>query len=322
MNRPDTNIDELLNSLLDGELTESQQVDVARLIASNPQIEQRLRQFQKTKMLVSSLPRVKAPRDMVEGVEASLAEGKRLAAEQLYLNRRAGTRQLLIRKVLTAAAMIALVAVMGGVIYTVLVPETVPEQPAATTAALEPGPVVAGEVLSGRLELNTAELTAVNAFINAAIEGNGLSNCVTKTGQDNQRFYSFNCSREDLKLLLADLQNVWQQFDSVTLYVDTEQFNKPVAVNAVTAEQTIEVISQGNLQKAVQIAKDFTILNNMTKLMPGKEVAAAIDDTDVNLLQIPKPVLTGDRKPAGKTSISPPRLKTEVSLTIVVTGSE
>jgi anti-sigma factor RsiW len=38
MNRPDTNIDELLNSLLDGELTESQQVDVARLIASNPQI--------------------------------------------------------------------------------------------------------------------------------------------------------------------------------------------------------------------------------------------------------------------------------------------
>ncbi|OHB59487.1 MAG: hypothetical protein A2167_01290 [Planctomycetes bacterium RBG_13_46_10] len=316
MNKPDTNIDELLNSFIDGELTESQQVDVTRLIEGNPQIQQRLRQFQKTKMLITSSPRIKAPHDLVERIEASLEAGKRLAEQRIYRHERAGVRQLLLRKVLTAAAMIALVAVMGGVIYTILAPGTIPEQPTVTVAA-------SGTGFSGRLELNTAALTAVNAFINGAIEGNGLSDCVTKTGRDNQRFYSLNCSRQELKSLLTDLQSIWQRFDSATLYVDTEQFNQPVAVNAVTAEQTVEIISQDSAKKSVEIAKDFTVLNNMTKLMPGKEVAAAIDDKGVNLLQIPKPVLTGgDRKTTEKTSISPPRHKPEVSLTIVVTGSE
>ncbi len=322
MNRPDPNIDELLNRFIDGELTDSQQADVARLIACNPQVEQRLRQFQKTKMLINSSPRDKAPHDIVERVKASLAADARLAEQRLYRDERMGMRQLLVRRVLAAAAMIALVAVLGGVIYTILVPEAIPEQPMTTVAMVEPGATAASKVgFSGRLELKTGALIAVDAFINGAIEGNGLSDCVTIKRQPNQGLYSLNCSRQELKLLLADLQGIWQQFNSARLYVDTEQFNTPIVIDAVTVEQAAEVIGQTNPQKSIEIAKDLAVLNSMAELMPGKQIWTAIDDRGVDLIQIPKPVLTGDRTTAEKT-ISPPKHKPDVSLTIVITGGE
>jgi uncharacterized membrane protein len=323
MNKPDPNIDELLNSFIDGELTENQQADVARLVACNPQVEQRLQQFQKTKMLISSLPRDKAPRDMVERVKALLAIDAKLAEQRRYREKRIGMRQLLARRVLAAAAMIALVAVLGAVVYTILAPENIPEQPTATVAVVEPGPTAASLAkLSGRLELRTGALTAVDAFINGAIEGNGLSDCVTIERQPNQGMYSINCSRQELKLLLADLQSIWQQFNSARLYVDTEQFNTPIVIDAVTVEQATKVIGQDNPQKSIEVAKDFAVLNSMAELMPGKQISTAVDDKGVDLIPIPKPVLTGDRKKTERTSIAPPRHKPEVSLTIVVTGNE
>jgi hypothetical protein len=321
MNRPDQNIDELLNSFIDGELTDSQRADVERLIAYNPQVAQRLRQFQKIKMMVSSLPHVKSPREMVERIKASLAAEALSAEQPMYLDEREGMRQLMLRRVVAVAAMIALVAVLGGVIYSILVPETVSERAMMTAADVKSlSDITTAAVFSGRLELRAGALPAVDAFISRAIEDNGLSDYVTKTVQPSNRLYSLNCSRGDLNSLLADLQGIWQRFGSATLYVDTERFNAPVVVNAVTAEQTAEIINQDNPERSIEVAKDFAILNNMAELMPGRQISAAIDNKGVDLIQIPKPVLTGGRKKTEKTVT--PESKRDVSLTIVVGGSE
>jgi len=322
MNRPDPNIDELLSSFIDGELTDSQRADVERLIAYNPQVAQRLQQFQKIKMMVSSLPHVKSPREMVERIKASLAAEALSAEQPIYLDERKGMRQLLLRRVVAVAAMIALVAILGGVVYSILVPETAFERATMTAADVESlSDITTTVVFSGRLELKAGALPAVDAFINRAIEDNGLSDYVTKTAQPSNRLYSLNCSRGDLNSLLADLQGIWQRFGSTTLYVDTERFNVPVVVNAVTAEQTAEIINQDNPEKSIEAAKDFAILNNMAELMPGRQISAAIDNKGVDLIPIPKPVLTGgDRKKTEKTVT--PESKRDVSLTIVVVGSE
>jgi hypothetical protein len=322
MNRPDQNIDELLSSFIDGELTDSQRADVERLIAYNPQVAQRLRQFQKIKMMVSSLPHVKSPREMVERIKASLAAEALSAEQPVYLDERKGIRQLMLRRVVAIAAMIALVAVLGGVIYSILVPETASERTTMTAADVKSlSDIATAVVFSGRLELRAGALPAVDAFINRAIEDNGLSDYVTKTVQPSNRLYSLNCSRGDLNSLLADLQGIWQRFGSATLYVDTERFNAPVVVNAVTAEQTAEIVNQDNPERSIEVAKDFAVLNNMAELMPGRQISAAIDNKGVDLIQIPKPVLTGgDRKKTEKTVT--PESKRDVSLTIVVVGSE
>jgi hypothetical protein len=325
MNQPDPNIDELLNSLIDEELTDTQRAEVERLIAYNSQVAQRLRQLQKTKMLISCLPRHKAPQEIIERVKASLAVDTTPAEQRSYVGGRKGMRQLLARRVLAAAAMIALIAVLGGVIYTILAPENVTEGPMATVARVEPVPSETyGVRFGGRLELKADALVAVNAFINRIIEDHDLSACVTITRQVNKRLYSLNCSRQDLNLLLADLQRIWQHFSSATLYIDTEQFNRPIVVNAVTAEQAAEVVGQDNPQRSIEIAKEFAVLNNMAELMPTRQILTAIDDKNVGLISqwpIPKPVLTGERKTTEKI-VRPSEHKPETSLTIIVVGGE
>jgi len=70
--------------------------------------------------------------------------------------------------------------------------------------------------------LKTEALSAVNAFINKAIEDNELSDSVSFKSQRGKRVYSITCSREDLNVLLADLTNIWEKCDSTTLFVDTK----------------------------------------------------------------------------------------------------
>jgi len=318
MNRSYQNIDELLNSFIDGELTASQQSEVERLIAHDARTARRLQQLQKTKMLVSSLPRARAPGQITEQVKASLA-GRQLLAQQPVFSKREGTRQLLVRRVLAAAAMIALVAILAGVIYTIVAPEPVPERPAERAVAVRPMPSLAAEAgFSGRLELKTAALVAVDGFINRFIDETGLSDFVSVERQPGQSLYSLSCSRQGLNLLLSDLQSIWQKFDSTTLFVDTEQFAEPVMINAISTEQIAEIINQDSPNKAIEASKDFAILNNMAELMPGKQILTAIDDKKANLITPPKPVFTEYPKKAKKTDHQPK----ELNLTLVITGSE
>ena len=123
------NIDELLNSFIDGELTARQRTEAQRLIAHDAQVAQRLRELQKCKTLVSSLPYVEAPAEMLEVVKTSLERRTLLGQQSSAFDQRAGARHLLVRKVLSAAAMIGLVAVLAAVIYTIVGPESSPQKP-------------------------------------------------------------------------------------------------------------------------------------------------------------------------------------------------
>jgi len=224
--RENPNIDELLNSFIDGELTEREQTEVKRLISHDAQVAQRLRELQKSKMLVSSLPRTEAPAQILDKVKASLETGT-LSGERAWSeersDRRVGVRHLMFRKVLAAAAMLGLVAILGGVIYTIVVPET-------------PVPAVAFE---GRLELKTDALSTVNAFISKAIEDKGLSDSINLTSQGNKRVYSLTCSQEDLNLLLADLTNIWEKCNSTTLFVDMPGEQK---FDGVSTDRIIKIV--------------------------------------------------------------------------------
>ena len=227
------NIEELLNSFIDGELTERERTEVQRLISHDAQVAQRLRELQKTQMLVGSLPRAEAPAQIMNGIKASLERDK-VSDEPVWsaerFEKRVGARHLLARKVLAAAAMIGLVAIFGGVIYTIVAPDA--DYRAVPTMAF-----------NGRLELKTKALMEVDAFINRAIEDNELSDCVSLKSRGNRRVYSITCSREDLNLLLADLANIWERFDSSTLFVEAKPPADQVVVNGVSAEQIAKLIT-------------------------------------------------------------------------------
>ena len=233
-------IEELLNSFIDGELTEREANEVERLIADDARIAQRLRELQKSKMLVGSLPRSEAPAEMADEIKASL-ERMTLLGQQAErfdeprpfegLDERAGARHLLARKVLAAAAMIGLVAILAAVVYTILAPVSGPSKSTAEVRVLAAGS-------HRRLELKISNVIAVNGFINKAIEDK-LLDCSSSTRRAGKTEYALSCNREDLNSLLTDLGSMWEE---TKLVVDTGQVGDEKIFDGVSAEQFAEIV--------------------------------------------------------------------------------
>lgn len=313
-------IDELLNGFIDDELATRERTEVERLIAHDPKIEQRLVQLQKCRTLVGSLPRVEAPPQILQAVRATLAETSAapLQEEPAY-NRRMGRIHLLGRRILSAAAMFALVGILAGVIYKIVGPETtlhqpqmaVDRQPRLDAEMPEPIPDTSVALaFNGRLELKTRALAEVAAVINRSIAENGLSDSIGDIREANRRVHYVRCSREGLNSLLADLKNVWPNLDSATMLINAEVFGRPVTVDAVTTEQIGEIIDQNSYEERIELAKAFDVLNRM----PGGEILAAIEGEGPNLMTIPRPMITG---PNAKAASETEEEKT-IRLTIII----
>lgn len=323
------NMDELLNSFIDGELTARQQTEVQRLVDHDEKVAQRLRQLQKCKMLLSSLPVAEAPPQILENVKASLAGRTLLGEQPSAFDERAGTRHLLGRKVFAAAAMLGLVGILTAVVYTIVAP-TVPQGPVAveprdlppTVEVVEPAPTLIAAPFSGRLELQTNYLPAVVAFINRAIEENIPSDeWIASDRSDVREPHALICSSESFNLLSAELGNIWDKLDSATLFVDTEVFGQRIVVDAVTAEQIAGIVNQDDSKRRIEVAKDFAVLNNIAEHLPGRKILTAIDDTTVGLIIPPKPVLTWNQKTITK-AVTMTEADKNVHLTITVTAGD
>ncbi len=354
--KEELNIDELLNSFLDGEATERERIEVQRLLTHDAQVAKRMRELEKCRMLVGSLPYAEAPAEIMKGIKTSLGKSPVKAPEVGVFEQRRGARHLLIRQVLSVAAMVALVAVLGVVIYTILVPEVSSKQPIVADNLKLPAkkieirsegtvqPVVtkadlpsrkrsaeqgkpieaAKELLvgfSGRLELKTKALIAVDASISRAIEDSGLVQYSVSGRDGKERVYTVAGSRETVNLLLGDLDGIWGKFDSATLVVEAGEAGERVVVDNVKTGQIAEILKQENSETRIRVAKDIASFNRIGKQLPGTEMFAAIGYKGDDLITIPKPVLTsGERpitKPAGGTEA-----EQKVLLTIVVASSE
>ena len=298
------NLDELLNSFIDEELPPRQRTEVQRLIAHDEKIAQRLRQLQKCKMLLSSLPVAEAPPQILENVKVSLARRSLLGEEPSAFDERVGARHLLGRKVFAAAAMLGLVGILTAVVYTIVAPQPVTQGPVVERRdlppkvdVLEPAPRLIAAPFSGRLELRTNYLPAVVSIINKAIEENIPSDEWIASDRSYVREpHALICSTESFNLLLAKLDNIWDKLDSAILLIDTEVFGEQVVVDAVTAEQIAGIVNQEDPQRRIKVAKDFAAFNHITERMPGREILTAIDDTTVRFITPPKPALTQDEK--------------------------
>ncbi len=300
-------IDELLNSFVDGQLTARQETEVQRLIDNDPQIAQQLRQLQKCRVLMSSLPIADAPAQILDNIKASLEVKAQHDMPELISQERTRTRNLLSQRVLAVAALIGLVVVLAAVLYTIAPPETAPKRPDAMVV----------KDFRGKLELKTSDFVAVDAFINRVIEDNGLSGSLTPTREPNRRIYTLNCSKQGLNLLLADLRSIWSKLDTATLFVDTEVFGERIIVEAVTTEQITEIISRHDSNKYIEIAKDFAVLNNIAEHLPGREIASAIEVSTDDLIAIPKPILTS-KQPTIKEPALPSKDEKIIQLTIII----
>jgi len=187
--RYEENIEQLLNGFIDGQLTPREQTELKRLMRNDAQLEKRLAQLQKCRMLLASLPVEKAPDGLIERVgiaettRTAFGGPRRLSADipphreesvepaslrqesigprraglaETGESRRAsqggpapaetvrtGARELMLRKMLSAAAIILLTAGLLVIVWMVVSPgEQIPKP---TVAAKKPAETPAAE---------------------------------------------------------------------------------------------------------------------------------------------------------------------------------
>jgi len=309
------NIDELLNGYIDGELTQRQQVEVQRLLKHDEQVAQRLNQLEKSKMLVASLPTVDAPAGMLDRIMTSLDTRAILEHEAVVAtNNSAGATYLFARKLVAAAAMITLMAILAVVVYTILAPHSdAPIIVAGGTPAVAP----ASEDFYGRLELKTANLAAFDGVLARAIKSQGLEDSVTTATINGKKTYNLACSRDSAKAVMAELSGVWKYLDATTLVVETDTFAKEVAVNDVTAQQIEQIVDGSTLNERIGLANELAAENKFAKLLPDENSLPGMQ----NLMAMPTlgmPVLTGDRDDSQTKVAAPAKPGELVNLTIVL----
>jgi hypothetical protein len=306
-------------------------------VARDAEVAQRLRQLQNCKNLVNALPAEQAPVDMLEQVKRSLERQTLMGGRSVSRGTRAGVWHLKARRLVAAAAMIALMGGLGAVVYQILAPvqPVAPSYTVATaprpmqiipeTSGTASAPIVVGsEGFSGRLELRTAALTQADSFIKAAIEDDGLKGFTQSQTLPDRRVYRIECSREGLDRLVADLGTIWQEFESASLTVNTDQLGEPVVVEPVSFQQTARIISQDSAEASVQVARNAAILNSLAQAMPGREIPSTFRNDQTMTIatpEIPIPRMASN-DPATKAIAAPPQGGVKTSLTIVLLNTQ
>jgi hypothetical protein len=317
MNEHEKNtLEELLSCYIDGELSERQCNEVKRLIGHSAEASAMLKQLQKNKALLGSLPRAQAPAHLFENVRASLERSVLLDEYHGKASAKAGIMHLYMRKMIAAAAMIALVGALSIVIYNIVKTDVPPQhitvntnwQRTPETAAKSP--VVA--ISKIELQLQTDQATAVNQFIyRNIILDNGLKESAMIKNDTDKNVYAISCSRARAQMVLEGLGMIWDKFKATQLSV--EGLESPVA--NITAAQAIEISKESSPQAQIQLAKDFSVANKARPETSGTVVAAA-DDNSTPEVTIIKPALaSGESKPGPNE----PADTQKISLTIIVT---
>ncbi|HEX42656.1 MAG TPA: hypothetical protein ENN81_11460 [Phycisphaerales bacterium] len=291
-------IDELLSGYIDDALTPREKTQVRRLLTNDPSIARRLEQLQRIRGLYRALPVAQAPAD-ITGRVTSLLERRTLLEQNSVVSaveQRRGAVSLFFRKFVAAAAMFALVALLGAVIYSIIAPQpqegsSVAGDPATMVTPdegrpVESAPRVVAMGFTGRLELKTADLIAIDGLVNKAVAADTLIESEIERLATTSR-YSLKCNPRSLDRLLAGLVEAWPKVQSARLVIETGTADNTVVIESVTPIQVSQIASQDNPDKTIQVARNFATANRMT------------DDTGVGLVSppldnmpIPRPRLT------------------------------
>jgi hypothetical protein len=333
--KPNPNLDELLGSFMDGELSPRQRTEVQRMASHDPQVARRLQQLQNCRSLFCALPMDKAPNDLLEQIKVSLERHSLLQEQPVVRKRSIGAWHLAFRRFVAAAAVLVLMGVLGGVVYQIVAPVSPGTLPSVADNRSPSGVererttvtplAVADAGFTGRLELRTARLAYADTFVAREIENSGLSGVNESDVMGSQRVYKITGTRESVNRFVASLSRVWQNFDGAVLQVDRpENAASPVIVEGVTPAQAAGIVAQNSTQASIETAAGYAVMNRVARNMPASEIRP-LAQVDPSLLVAtfgtiqPKETGPGTSTP---TTPVPPEGKAQVRLTIVLRAAQ
>ena len=320
------NIDELLNGYIDDELSPRQHTEVNRLIKHDSQIAEKLQQLKMCKTLLSALPNEDTPYDLLEDIKNALERKTLLQETPKHFQKNKGVKHLHFKKILASAAMIAMFAALGTIIYSIIGPSksdsasgnwknltktvasNLSNKPVKPKAAAKPQNIIAS------IELKTDAFVATNAFIKKSLEENGLLNKNAPVNDGASGLYYVKSNMTDANLLLADMGHIGQRFKSIDLKITSPDNKSSSSVKNLSFSQIHQIINQTTFDESKKVASQIAALNYANYSQPENVLAAAFEKTPQSFT-IPKPVLTAGSK-TPKESANKDNDKNKIYLTI------
>jgi len=324
-------IDELLSCYIDGELSERGRTEIKRLIRHDRNIAAKLGKLRKQKQLLNCLPVAPAPEGLLQEINVSL--NSKPAADRYFIDtdHSAGARHLLVRRVLTAAAMFILLGALAVVVFNVIMPGSASRKPLAlepagtsldqAVVASAPEPITDTYPFRAALELASYDSIAVNGFIAKAIYSNGLVDNTIPKRDATLSTYHITCTTAQIVALLADLEAVWDKCGKTSLTIYAEYQDSEIMINNITSAQAIAVFAEDKPDKRTELARNYADFNALIRdggadssfaLSLPKEQTAFVPSVPI------KPELTRPEQPPAPTDNV--QTSQSVNLIITVTG--
>jgi len=285
----DPHQEELLNGLIDGELTAAEEANLLERLDRDRDLAGRLRELEACRTLLGALPKEQVPVELPERVRQIL-ERRTLLGEtpSVSMGGPVGRRGQRGRWVAAAAA-VGLVGALSVFVYSVLLPPGGSPSMTASTVHMEP--------LTGRLDLQVASLEDMAMFLNRTLESHGVGQ-VAQAGQiGHRRVYRVRCSPDVVDAVLADLEASWHLFEESTFYLDAGPLTGPVKVASITPDQLSRIVRQRSSASALEVAREAAVFNSVSQGMPSQDIlVAVVERHNTPWPVVPKPVMTSGQK--------------------------
>ncbi|OQY04339.1 MAG: hypothetical protein B6I25_07055 [Planctomycetales bacterium 4572_13] len=297
-------IEELLNDLVDDRATDRQETEFKRLAKHDSAIVDQLAAMRWQKELLTALPIESAPASLAEDISAALERklilGDVAESEQTL----AGASHLLLRRILTTAAMLLIpLGLLSFVVFEIMKPvspgpavyvstdETLAREGSGNLAAVTP---VVDAVLpfDGILTFTTDRQMVVSSYIEKRIFDQGLNSFPNRTA--DVATYQITAPPEQIATLIGSLENVWPHCRDVSLSVADRSESYTTKISQVQAKQIRILAAEDNREMLNHLADQYARTNENKKTLFAKEDVSGLQD--IGLDEYPRlamPILAG-----------------------------
>ena len=315
-------IQELLNCYLDDELDERKINEVKRLIDHDDSIRELYESLKKSKILISSIPAASAPGELLDGVRTSL-ERQMLLEGPSEGSYKAGRAHLVIRRIMTIAAVLVLITALSFIVFDIFVPPSSRKQMMASFSSKKSKkqilfekpfadikPVVDRKIvqesslsvpLIAKLVFNTSAPIMADTIIGKSIMNQNLFACTSSIDRGGDSItYVLDCDKSQIVALMGEMEILWAKCRQVSLSLGTKDFGSYVDIGNLSAADAIEIVNIDDYGRRMRMASDIARINSVSVPDVIGELYA---DLDVNHdFEVPKPTLTSVAEPNNSTA--------------------
>ena len=300
-------IEERLNDLVDDLATDRQKTEFKRRAKQDPAIVDQLEAMRRQKELLNALPIESAPASLAEEVRSALE--RRLILGDVAESERtlAGASPLLLRRILTTAAMLLLpLGLLSFVVYEILKPASVgPAVYVSTNETLAQegqenlavvAPVPDRELpFDGILTFRTDRQVAVSSYVEKVVFDQGLINFTVPSRTVDVVTYQITAPPEKIAMLVDSLGKVWSHCRAVTLSIADSSGSDAIEIPYVQTEQITVLAAEDNREMLNHLADRYARANEKKDTLFAKEETSGLQDIGLDgYPRLAMPILTGN----------------------------